>query len=282
MLVAVVHKCVQLDKSLVAHLAMVRPLTFIQVYVQPDVRRAHEGAAADAAFQVLGAALRLLGLPGGCGRARLGGLGRFVRDEERRSPETLAALLALVQPLVRVLANVGQKAGLLREGLVAVGALEGLLAHVEAPVSLQVRRPAEGLAAVRALEGPVPTVDHLVRHQMSRLLEVLPTGAAPEPPLLVRGEVKRQMCGGDESFGAKAAAVRVQADASLRTLAGNLAAAIWTSERAGRDGLLLGKGGGFGRPGVRVGPRQAESASAVRAAPSLLGSAARFIQHGSN
>lgn len=49
-------------------------------------------------------------------------------------------------------------------------------------------------------------------------MEVLAAGAAPELPLLVvRGQVKGQVGGGDESFGAQAAAVRVQADAAVWT-----------------------------------------------------------------
>lgn len=185
---------------------------------------------------------------------------------------------------MRVLANVRQEAGLLGEGLVTVGAFEGLLARVEAAVSLQVRRPAERLAAVRTFEGPVPAVNHLVRHQVRRLLEVLPAGATPEPPLLVSGEVKGQVGRGDEGFCAKGAAVRLQADTSVRTLTVSAPHARRTSERAacfGR-GLPLRRGGAVGCLGLRVGRRQAEGASAVRAAPRLLGCTAHFIQHGAN
>lgn len=171
-----------------------------------------------------------------------------MRDEERRSAEPLATLVTLVQPLVRVLTNVCQEAGLLREGLVAVGALKGLLARVQTAMGLQVGRPAKGLTTIRTFERPVPAVNHLVCHQVSRLLEVLPTGATPEPPLLMRGEVKGQMCRGDEGFGAQAAAVRVQADASVWTLAIGVAAARRTSERRVRfgRGLLFRRGGGVG------------------------------------
>lgn len=49
-------------------------------------------------------------------------------------------------------------------------------------------------------------------------MEVLATGAASELPLLVvRSEVKGQVGRGDEGFGAQAAAVRVQADATVGT-----------------------------------------------------------------
>lgn len=280
-LITVVHERVQLDKRLVAHLAVVRPLSFVQVYVQPDVRWSHEGAAADAAFEVLWATV---GLADSCCGPWLGWLCRLVRDEERRSAEPLATLVTLVQPLVRVLTNVCQEAGLLRERLVAVGALEGLLTRVEAAVSLQVWRPAKGLTAIWTFEGPVPAVNHLVCHQVSRLLEVLPTGATPEPPLLVRGEVKGQMCWGDEGFGAQAAAVRVQADASVPTLTIGLAAARRTSKGTscfGR-GLRFRTGRWVGWLGVRVRPRQAESASAVRAAASVLRFTTHFIQHGAD
>lgn len=59
MFLTVVDKRVQLDKSLVAYLAVVGPQAFVETYVQPDVRRAHKGAAADAALEVPWAALRL-------------------------------------------------------------------------------------------------------------------------------------------------------------------------------------------------------------------------------
>lgn len=60
--ITVVHKRIQLDKSLVAHFAVIGPLSFVETYVQPDVRRPYEGAAADAALEVPRAALCLLGL----------------------------------------------------------------------------------------------------------------------------------------------------------------------------------------------------------------------------
>lgn len=66
-------------------------------------------------------------------------------------------------------------------------------------------------------------------------MEVLATGAASELPLLVvRGEVEGQVRGGDEGFGAQAAAVRVQADApvwtpTIREAAARLAG--WTFRR---------------------------------------------------
>lgn len=47
-------------------------------------------------------------------------------------------------------------------------------------------------------------------------MEVLATGGASELPLLVvRGQVKGQVGGGDEGFIAQAAAVRVEADAPV-------------------------------------------------------------------
>lgn len=82
-------------------------------------------------------------------------------------------------------------------------------------MGFQMRRTAEGLAAVGAFKWPVPAVDYLVCNHVGVLMEVLATGATSELPFLaVRGEVKGQMGGGDEGFGAQAAAVRVQASAS--------------------------------------------------------------------
>lgn len=104
-------------------------------------------------------------------------------------------------------------------------------------------------------------------------MEVLATGAASELPLLVvRGQVEGQVSGGDEGFGAQAAAVGVQADAAVRTPAvgGDAAAAV--PRLAGRAlggtvrfvrPLLSGRGRGVGGVRVRLGPRWAEGASAV-------------------
>lgn len=142
----------------------------------------------------------------------------LVREQECQRAKTLTTLLALVWPLTCVEADVCQEAGLLRERLVAVGALEGLLARVEPTVRLQMRGPAEGFATLRALKRPVPIVGHLVRHQVGRLVEVLAACATSELPLLVvRGKVKGQVGRGDEGFGAQTAAVRIQADAPMRT-----------------------------------------------------------------
>lgn len=143
-------------------------------------------------------------------------------EQKRQRTETLAALLTLVWPLTSVQANVSQEPGLLCESLVAESTCEGLLACVEPTVSLKMRGPAEGLATLWAFKRPVPTVDYLVCHQVGRLVEVLATDVASVLPLLVvRSQVKGQVCGGDEGFGAQAAAVRVQADAAVR------ASTIW-------------------------------------------------------
>lgn len=171
-----------------------------------------------------------------------------MREQERQRAKTLPALLTLVWPLPRVETNMCQEPGLLRERLVTVGALEGLLACVEASVGLQVGGAAEGLATLGAFEWPVPAVDYLVRHQVGGLMEVLATGAASELPLLVvRGQVEGQVRGGDEGFGAQAAAVRVQAEAPVRApTIGEAAARLagWTLGRAVRfvRTLLLGRG----------------------------------------
>lgn len=85
-------------------------------------------------------------------------------------------------------------------------------------MSLQMRGPAEGLATLWAFKWPVSAVGYLVCHQVGRLMEVLATCATSELPLLVvRGKVKGQVGRGDEGFGAQAAAVRVQPDASVWT-----------------------------------------------------------------
>lgn len=87
-----------------------------------------------------------------------------------------------------------QEPCLLGERLVAVGALEGLLAGVKPTVSLQMRCPAEGLTTVWTFKRPVPAVDCLVRHQVGGLMEVLSAGATSELPLLVvGGQVKAQV-----------------------------------------------------------------------------------------
>ena len=112
--------------------------------------------------------------------------------------------------------NVSQEPSLLGERLVAVRALEGLLTCVEPAVGLQMRGTTKCLTTVWAFEWPVPTVDDLVCHQVGGLMEVLATGTASELPfLVVRGEVKGQVSGGDEGLVAQAAAVRVQTDAPV-------------------------------------------------------------------
>lgn len=58
-------------------------------------------------------------------------------EEECQRAETLAAVLTLVGSLPCVQTNVCQEPGLLREGLVTVGAFERFLARVEPTVSLQ-------------------------------------------------------------------------------------------------------------------------------------------------
>lgn len=220
MFLTVVDKRVQLDKSLVAHLAVVGPQAFVEPYVQPDVRRAHKGAAADAALEVPRAALRL-----GPRRRRCqewpGRLVRrlcsFVSEQNLQGAKALTALLALVRAVALVQANVRQEAGLLREGLVAVGALEGLFPRVQAAVGLEMRGPDKALAALWAFERAVAAVGHLVRHQVGRLVKVLAAGAAFVLPLLVvGGKVKVQVRRGDEGFATAAAAVRFQARASVR------------------------------------------------------------------
>lgn len=240
MFVTVIHERVQLDEGLVAHFAVIRPLSFVEAYVQPDVGRPHKGAAADAALEILCATLRLLGLAD-CWHCRRhwcslpGRLLSFVREQERQRAKTLTTLLTLVRLLPRVQTDVGQEPGFLRERLVAVGALEGLLARVEPTVGLQVRGAAEGLAAVRAFKRPVPAVDYLVRHEVGRLVEVLATGVTPELPLLVvGGQVERQVGGRDEGFGAQAAAVRVQADAAV------WASTVWEAAAASLTGWTPG------------------------------------------
>lgn len=66
-------------------------------------------------------------------------------------------------------------------------------------------------------------------------MEVLATGATSELPLfVVRGEVKGQVGRGDEGFGAQAAAVRVQADAPVRTATIGGAAASLAGRTLGR------------------------------------------------
>lgn len=138
---AVVHKRIQLDKSLVANLAVVGPLSFFQAHAQPDVRGAHEGPAADAALQILNTAWRLLGLAERRGGGRFvlpGGLLGFVREQQRQGGKHLAALLALVYLLFCVQADVRQKPGLLGEGLATERAFKGFLARVEPAVRLEV------------------------------------------------------------------------------------------------------------------------------------------------
>lgn len=137
--IAVVHKCIQLDKSLVANLAVVGPLSFFQAHAQPDVGGAHKCATADPTLQILGAALRLLGLAEQRGRGGFGlpgGLLGFVREQQRQGVKRQAALLALVYLLLSVQADMRQKPGLLGEGLATEGAFKGFLASVEPAVRL--------------------------------------------------------------------------------------------------------------------------------------------------
>lgn len=139
-------------------------------------------------------------------------------EQNLQGAKTLTALLTLVWAVALVQANVRQEAGLLREGLVAVGALEGLLPRVQAAVGLEMRGPDEALAALGAFERAVSAVGHLVRHQVGRLVEILAAGAAFVLPLfVVGGEVKVQVRRGDEGFATAAAAVRFQACASVRS-----------------------------------------------------------------
>lgn len=67
-------------------------------------------------------------------------------------------------------------------------------------------------------------------------MEVLATGVTSELPLfVVRGKMKGEMGRGDESLVAQAAAVRIQADAPVRTSTiGGAAASLagWTLGRA--------------------------------------------------
>lgn len=184
-----------------------------------------------------------------------------MREQECQGAKTLTALLAFVRPLARVQTDMRQEASLLRERLVAVGALEGLLSCVQPTVGLQMRSSAKGLATLRALKRPVPAVGHLVRHQVGRLVEVLATRAASELPLfVVRGEVKGQVSRGDEGFVAHAAAVRVQANVpvwtpTIREAAGHLAGR--TSART----LCFGRGRRISWIGIRL--WQAECASTI-------------------
>lgn len=217
-----VDEGIQLDEGLVAHLAVIRPLSFFEAYVQSEVRRAHEGAAADATFQIFRVALSSLRLAecwctSRCRRrcrCWVGvprGLLSLVREQERQRAKPCAALLTHVWFLPGVQTNVCQKPGLLGEGLVTVAAAERLLSRVEPPVRLQMRGPAEGLPTLGAFERPVSAVDGLVSDQVGRLLEELAADVASKLPLLdVGGQMKAQVRGGDEGFGADGAAVRVQ------------------------------------------------------------------------
>lgn len=271
---AMVDKRVELDKSLVAHLAVVRPQAFVETYVQPNVGRAHKGAAADAALQVPRAAFRLGPRER---RGRLArGLCRFVSEQHLQGAEALTALLTLVRSVARVQANVRQEAGLLREGLVAVGALEGLLPRVQAAVGLEMRGPDEALAALGAFERAVSAVGHLVRHQVGRLVEVLAADAAFVLPLLVvGGEVKVQVGRGDERFAAAGAAVRFQACASVRLPAVGGVVARLARVALGTTGHLVRVVTLAGVRGVvRGGLRRGESAATFGA---LLHVGASFV-----
>lgn len=145
MFFTVVDERVQLDKSLVAHLAVVGPQAFVETYAQSDVWRPHKGAAADAALEVPQAAFHLGPQDCLCQQRpahlarRLGG---FVREQDLQRGKALTALLTLARPVACVQANMRQETSLLPEGLVAVGALEGLLSRVQTVVSLEMRKPA--------------------------------------------------------------------------------------------------------------------------------------------
>lgn len=146
-----------------------------------------------------------------------------------------------------------QEPSLLGERLVAVGALEGLLACVEPAVGLQMGGPAEGLSTVWAFEGPVSAVDYLVGHQVGGLMEVLAAGAAPELPLLVvRGEVEGEVGRGDEGLGTQAAAVGVQPEAAVRPPTIGGAAARLAGWAFGGALCLVLLSGGVAGLGVRV------------------------------
>lgn len=81
---------------------------------------------------------------------------------------------------------------------------------------------------------------HLVCHQVGRLVEVLAAGAALVLPLLVvGGEVKVQVCRGDEGFAAAAAAVRFQARAWVRPPAIGEATAHLARGAFGTNGRLV-------------------------------------------
>lgn len=103
-------------------------------------------------------------------------------------------------------------------------------------------------------------------------MEVLAAGATSEFPLLVVGcQVKGQVGGGDECFGAQAAAVRVQAEVAVWAPPVREAAACLA-------GCTLGRRGGSGGC-VRV--QLWKATSTVRALPSLLVFSTGFIiQHG--
>lgn len=220
MFVTVVHERIHLDEGLVAHLAVIWPLSFFEAYVQSDVRRAHKGAAADATFQILCVALCSLRLAERwctnrrwrwCWFGMLRGLLSLVREQKRQRPKPCATLLTNVRFLPGVETNVCQQPSLLGEGLVTVAAAERLLPCVESTVRLQMRSPTEGLPALGAFKRPVSAVDGLVSDQVGSLLEELATDVASELPLLhVGGQVEAQVGGGDEGFGADGAAVRVQ------------------------------------------------------------------------
>lgn len=111
MFVTVVDERVQLDEGLVAHLAVIRTLSFFEAYAQPDVRGVHKGAAADATLQILRIALCSLRLAEcectyGC-RFRLPrGLLSLVREQKRLRAKPGAAMLTHERFLPGVNVNV--------------------------------------------------------------------------------------------------------------------------------------------------------------------------------
>lgn len=99
---------------------------------------------------------------------------------------------------------------------------------------LKMRSPDKSLPALGAFKRPVSAVDRLVNDEVGGLLEQLATDVAPKLLLLtMRGQVKVQVGGGDEGFGAEGAAVRFQVLVGPPTIRGAAACLTgWTSGRA--------------------------------------------------